>query len=159
MMVNRALTWRATYQVKNVKLCNSVVYAKPCPSLCGNEIFIMYSISGNMEHQLEDIWSYNNSISNVIILISPPTLLILLWITPAPYGRYHNFKWFSSFLDIPGRIGWIVMESPNIWMPLVVYMLYPCRYLTNLPNKVLFSLYIIHYLYRYVKFRRLCFSN
>ena len=107
-----------------------------------------------MVHQLEDIQAYNDNISNVIILISPATLLVLLLITPAPYGRYHNYKWFSSVQDISGRLGWLVMESPNIWVPALVIWIYPCRFTSNLPNMVLMSLYLIHYFYRYVKVMR-----
>lgn len=70
-------------------------------------------------------------------------------------GRYTQKRNWGTLLS--PKISWIVMESPNIWLSLLnlYFALYkfPDRLMKsfpihNLPNKILLSCFLIHYIHR-----------
>lgn len=73
---------------------------------------------------------------------------IALQFVSAPYGRYHDKKLMSFECSVPGKLGWLIMESPNLIIPLALIVSHGIGHLSNMSNTVLLSLYIIHYLYR-----------
>jgi 3-oxo-5-alpha-steroid 4-dehydrogenase 1 len=52
-----------------------------------------------------------------IIVVAAPTFVTLLWVT-APYGRHVRAGWGTA---MPARTGWIVMESPAVFVFALVY--------------------------------------
>ena len=78
------------------------------------------------------------------------TFFVTLFIS-APYGRYQAQKGWGWL--IPPQIAWMLMESPNLFMPFVISYIYfgswdgGYRRLT-LPNGFLFAMYQFHYIHR-----------
>ncbi|KAI8630937.1 3-oxo-5-alpha-steroid 4-dehydrogenase [Xylariaceae sp. FL1651] len=82
------------------------------------------------------------------------------------YPILGSLQWFSSWygmgrtsvdskLNIPGRIAWFTMEAPGFITLLYIMRTLPAEHgITDLPwqNKVLASLFVIHYIYRAVLF-------
>ncbi|KAF7563231.1 hypothetical protein G7046_g936 [Stylonectria norvegica] len=61
----------------------------------------------------------------------------------------------TSRLNLPGRIGWLTMESPGFLLLLYIMKTMPLQHgIDDLPwqNKVLAGLFVIHYTYRAVMF-------
>ena len=75
------------------------------------------------------------------------TFVVCLFI-PAPYGRYSTAKGWGPLLD--ARFCWVLMESPNLWMPIVVYILVPRedQVIMTLPSCLLLFMYCLHYVNR-----------
>jgi len=91
------------------------------------------------------------SISLFILVLSLLVFVLLLVLTPAPYGRYHNdLKKFILSGDINGFIGWVVMESPNILVPLLILITCEDFNFASIPsaNWLLFGMFITHYSHR-----------
>ena len=84
-----------------------------------------------------------------IILLSVPIYVILRYISVAPFGRYANEGVFRLDIKVPGIIGWVIMESPNIIVPVVFYHHLSSTNLGFEVNRYLLGLYFTHYLYRY----------
>eukprot|EP01039_Chlorochromonas_danica_P003165 gene3165-3465_t len=78
----------------------------------------------------------------------------LLLLLRVPYGRYSTAKGWGPLL--PAWLAWMVMESPNLWIPILIY--YSRQSVsTNFPgnqraNQVLLTLFLIHYLQRTIIF-------
>ena len=73
------------------------------------------------------------------------TFIACMLIT-APYGRYTTNKGWG--VQIPAKVAWIVMESPNLWMPLALYSYYPSEFVMTLPSYILLSMFVLHYINR-----------
>ncbi|KAK6120295.1 hypothetical protein DH2020_045986 [Rehmannia glutinosa] len=77
-----------------------------------------------------------------LFLITPPTILALLF-TTAPYGKHHRLGWGPT---IPPPLAWCLMESPTIWLTL---LLFPHGKNNLNPRAiVLISPFLLHYLHR-----------
>ena len=74
--------------------------------------------------------------------LAAPTFIALLQIT-APYGRHLRSGWGPT---IPARVGWIVMESPSIFLFAAIFWL--GDHSTNTVPLILFSLWQFHYINR-----------
>lgn len=72
---------------------------------------------------------------------------VALLFVPAPYGRHHRPGWGPA---IPARIGWVVMESPSVWLFAWVYA--QGRYASDTVPLVLLALWQLHYLQRTLVF-------
>ncbi|GFF65310.1 ubiquitin conjugation factor E4 [Aspergillus lentulus] len=78
-----------------------------------------------------------------------PVLSLVQWAVswhPAGKGSYH-----SSWLNIPGKLGWFLMEIVGpVNLLYILYKLPPALNITSLPlsNKLVASLYVIHYVNR-----------
>ena len=84
-----------------------------------------------------------------MILVAIPTFLALLFIE-APYGRYsktNGSSWAGPL--IPARVGWVVMESVNIWVILFVCYHYGVdEFQKSVANEVIIALFMLHYVNR-----------
>lgn len=96
----------------------------------------------------------------------PPTeenynTILSIWIWfPVAASLQWVISWYGmgktsvvSRLNVPGRIGWMIMECPGFTTLLYIMNTLPAQQgITNLPwqNKVLASLFVIHYSYRAV---------
>lgn len=77
-----------------------------------------------------------------LFLITPPTILPLLFIT-APYGKHNRPGWGPT---IPPPLAWFLMESPTIWLTL---LLFPHgRNSRTLRALVLMTPFLLHYVHR-----------
>ncbi|KAI3474712.1 hypothetical protein Pfo_029897 [Paulownia fortunei] len=76
-----------------------------------------------------------------LFLITPPTILSLLFLS-APYGKHHRPGWGPT---IPPPLAWCLMESPTIWLTL---LLFPHGKNNRNPRAlVLISPFLLHYLH------------
>ena len=65
----------------------------------------------------------------------------------APYGRYSQAKGWGP--TIPARFAWFFMESPNLVIPMIVYLHYKTpECAANYSNNILICLFIMHYINR-----------
>lgn len=96
------------------------------------------------------------------------TLSATLFIT-APYGKFSKEKGWG--IRLPATLSWMIMESPNLWMPFLILALLPTAltiqshvplsalmsplavinepsvFLEN-PNFVLLAMFLLHYVHR-----------
>jgi steroid 5-alpha-reductase/3-oxo-5-alpha-steroid 4-dehydrogenase 1 len=77
-----------------------------------------------------------------LLVLSVPTLLFLLRIT-APYGRHARGGFGPS---IPSRLGWILMEAPEVFLFLGIYFVGAHRFETA--PLVLCAFFQVHYMHR-----------
>ncbi len=69
------------------------------------------------------------------------TFLVLFFKT-APYGRHIQKGWG---INIPSRLGWIIMESPALLLPVIFFFLSAS---TNSIQIILLGLWCLHYFHR-----------
>ncbi|KAL5729024.1 3-oxo-5alpha-steroid 4-dehydrogenase (NADP(+)) [Ranunculus cassubicifolius] len=77
-----------------------------------------------------------------IFLIAPPTFISLRFLQ-APYGKHYRHGWGPS---IPPSIAWFLMESPTIWLTLLIFPFGQHR--SNPKSLTLISIYLFHYIHR-----------
>jgi 3-oxo-5-alpha-steroid 4-dehydrogenase 1 len=89
---------------------------------------------------------------------------VLLFFIDAPYGRFSNnkvrFVPDFLFIQVNGRIGWLVQESPSALVPLYYLIIYYSQ--MNMYCRIFFGLWLLHYVHRawiYPLFRSPSFSN
>ncbi|XP_067942189.1 3-oxo-5-alpha-steroid 4-dehydrogenase 1-like [Watersipora subatra] len=87
-------------------------------------------------------------ISTTLLALSFAIIFVLLWI-PAPYGRYYDTKVLNlHFKPINGRLSWVLMEAPNLIVPLFLIAI-PSSDIVMLPaNFILFGMFTCHYIHR-----------
>lgn len=83
-----------------------------------------------------------------MILTAVPTFFMLLFIT-APYGRYSTAGRWGPL--VPARFGWFVMESPNLWMTILV-SIFLGQANSTAPTEIALSLFLLHYTNRSIIF-------
>ncbi|KAK9290576.1 hypothetical protein L1049_008747 [Liquidambar formosana] len=75
-------------------------------------------------------------------LISPPTFISLRYLQ-APYGKHHRPGWGPT---IPPSLAWFLMESPTVWLTL---LLFPFGQHRSHPKALtLISPFLFHYIHR-----------
>jgi hypothetical protein len=77
-----------------------------------------------------------------VIAAALPTLAWLLFVT-APYGRHGRPGWGPT---LPARAGWILMESPAVFVWLAVYFRGAQRF--ELVPLLLLAMWQVHYVHR-----------
>ena len=88
--------------------------------------------------------------SYAMILTGVATILSLL-VIKAPYGRYSTDKGWG-FL-VPAKLAWFLMESPNLWITLVTFILNISNHnLSIQPNRILMMCFALHYTNRAILF-------
>ena len=109
--------------------------------------------------------SYMTYSCYAMLFVGIVTYLTLL-IQVAPYGKFTQSKGWGPLL--PARIAWMLMESPNLWITLIFYLVsqsnsppaqmesYPIH---SFSNKILISMYLLHYINRSLIFPLLLPSN
>ena len=75
-------------------------------------------------------------------LIGFSSICCLFFVT-APYGRHEQPGWGKL---IPSRLGWILMESPALYIMLILFL--TLRDTVNLVQIVFFVLWTLHYFHR-----------
>ncbi|KAL2929418.1 Steroid 5-alpha-reductase DET2 [Bienertia sinuspersici] len=77
-------------------------------------------------------------------LISPPTFIACHFIQ-APYGRHIRPSWGPT---IPSWLSWFLMESPTIFLSLLIYPF--GRHVSSFRSLSLLSIFLLHYFHRTV---------
>ncbi len=96
-----------------------------------------------------DASEYWLELSTWTMLITGLVTFVATLFISAPYGRYNDSKGWG-FL-IPARLAWIVMETPNVWIPLffLFYWKNFCDAFHQSPvNKCLLGFFLCHYVHR-----------
>lgn len=75
-------------------------------------------------------------------LIGPPTYISCRYIT-APYGKHHRKGWGPT---VPAPIAWFLMESPTLWLTLLLFAIGQHR--SNPKSILLISPFLLHYIHR-----------
>lgn len=74
----------------------------------------------------------------------------------APYGKFMQSKGWG--IMIPAKIAWLIMESPNVWMLIVLSASLPKSEVqssllrSSLPHQVFAGLFLLHYIHRDIIF-------
>lgn len=131
---------------------------------------------------LETLSRINQLSCSVLLLSSVIVFFVLLFGITAPYGKTIDIVENRSMLEIhecncvgrysqakgwgaliPCKLAWFVMESPNLWMSIIVYYLISTqksmlpssseppievKSYQSLPNLILIGLYFSHYVHR-----------
>ncbi|CAN4106089.1 unnamed protein product [Withania somnifera] len=84
----------------------------------------------------QDLYHYSLLI---LFLIGPPTFFACQFLT-APYGKHLRSGWGPT---IPPPLAWFLMESPTLWLTLLLFSFGKNR--TNPLSLVLISPYLLHY--------------
>ena len=85
--------------------------------------------------------------SSICMIVAGATTFIACSIIAAPYGRYNTAKGWG-FL-VPAKLSWFLMESPNLWMPPLVYgCIGSADRLNSKQNKFLLGMFLLHYFQR-----------
>lgn len=77
-----------------------------------------------------------------LYLMGPPTFISLRFLQ-APYGKHHRPGWGPT---IPAPLAWFLMESPTIWLTLLLFPFGQHR--SNLKALILISPFLFHYFNR-----------
>ncbi|KAI3691862.1 hypothetical protein L6452_31664 [Arctium lappa] len=77
-----------------------------------------------------------------LFLLAPPTF-ISTHFTSAPYGKHHRTGWGPT---VPSPLAWFLMESPTVWLTLLLYPFGQHR--SNPKSILLISPFLLHYIHR-----------
>lgn len=97
--------------------------------------------------------SYSNavSLSSICMILTGIITFVTCMIIVAPYGRYSKKKGWGILL--PARIAWIIMESPNLWVPLLIYNFGGQKcYIQDRTSIILLGCFFVHYINRTIIF-------
>ncbi|KAG0467026.1 hypothetical protein HPP92_018606 [Vanilla planifolia] len=83
------------------------------------------------------------SASLIAVHLSSLFNVFILFFIPAPYGKHSRPGWGPT---IPSAIAWFVMESPTLWLSLI--LLPAGRHRSNPFALAVLSLYLLHYIHR-----------
>eukprot|EP01111_Echinosteliopsis_oligospora_P017215 TRINITY_DN7384_c0_g1_i1.p1 TRINITY_DN7384_c0_g1~~TRINITY_DN7384_c0_g1_i1.p1 ORF type:complete len:277 (-),score=55.75 TRINITY_DN7384_c0_g1_i1:116-946(-) len=101
----------------------------------------MFNLSSNIIQYLVSKYDTVLFYSTVVATITA----VVLPLFPAPYGRLNKLKGFG----VSPVIGWMVMESPTVWLAPILYVLGKPELTTgNIYNTFLLILFEIHYVWR-----------
>ncbi|XP_027066055.1 steroid 5-alpha-reductase DET2-like [Coffea arabica] len=78
------------------------------------------------------------------LVITPPTIIALRYLT-APYGKHQRPGWGPT---IPAPLAWFLMESPTLWLTLLLFPFGKNH--SNPTAQILILPYLIHYFHRTV---------
>ena len=92
--------------------------------------------------ELEDLVHW----SSVAMIVTGLVTFVACMLISAPYGRYTTSKGWG--VQIPAKLAWILMESPNLWMPIVIYVYLSSQFIITLPSCVLLCMFVSHYVNR-----------
>lgn len=88
-------------------------------------------------------------ILSIAMLVTGIVTLATTLLIKAPYGRYSTPKGWGVLL--PARFAWFVMESPNLWITMIIQLHYANpKCTTSFANNFLTFLFILHYANRAV---------
>jgi len=94
--------------------------------------------------------SFHESVSNGMILMSIVTFAVLYsGMADAPYGKHSDsgkLNWIMG-ISFPARISWMIYESPNLLWSVYAFT-NRNREIFQIPNAILLSLFILHYINR-----------
>jgi len=89
------------------------------------------------------------------MIITGFVTIIACSVITAPYGKFTTEKGWG--IPLPAKLTWMIMESPNLWMGILLYNVLnvsqliethgPLPY-TNLPNQILYGMFVLHYINR-----------
>ena len=68
---------------------------------------------------------------------------IYLFYENAPYGRHIKSGWGKK---IPARLGWVLMESPCVYLMIILSVIYFDK--LNIVNFIFLFLWLVHYVHR-----------
>lgn len=86
-------------------------------------------------------------LSSVFMIIVGFITYLACHLITAPYGRYSTDQGWG--LLVPAKLSWFFMESPNLWIPALVYSyLGTTKCCDGLANKILTGMFIMHYIQR-----------
>ena len=89
-----------------------------------------------------------NVLAWAMIITAMATFVTTLAIS-APYGRYSTAKGWGPL--IPAKTAWFFMESPNLWVPGIIYVHFSSASCASNPyNNRLIVMFLIHYINRAV---------
>ncbi|KAF8397346.1 hypothetical protein HHK36_016259 [Tetracentron sinense] len=77
-----------------------------------------------------------------LFLIAPPTFISLRFLQ-APYGKHYRSGWGPT---IPASLAWFLMESPTVWLTLLIFPFGHHR--SNPKALTLISIFLLHYIHR-----------
>lgn len=77
-----------------------------------------------------------------LVVLAPITALALVFVV-APYGRHQKSK---SRASLPARWGWMLMESPSLWM--FAWVFFQGQHANRLVPLLLMAVWGVHYVHR-----------
>eukprot|EP00055_Hartaetosiga_balthica_P010547 m.45389 g.45389 ORF g.45389 m.45389 type:complete len:287 (-) comp7216_c0_seq2:160-1020(-) len=94
-------------------------------------------------------WVVVKYLSYTLLGLAVPTVIALMSGQKAGYGRYTSKSTSFSF-HIPGKLAWIVQESPSVlfgWV-MILFHLTNAQSMASIPNLILLGLFQLHYIHR-----------
>ena len=83
------------------------------------------------------------------MIVTALATFVTTLVISAPYGRYSTAKGWGPL--IPAKLAWFFMESPNLWIPGIIYVHYSDAECASNPyNNRLIMMFLIHYINRTV---------
>ncbi|ESO87652.1 hypothetical protein LOTGIDRAFT_194080 [Lottia gigantea] len=78
-------------------------------------------------------------------LVNSVFVVFMLTFVSAPYGRYSRGGWGFT---INAKVAWFIQEVPSILIPIGIMLYTDCPKLQYTPNRILISLFSLHYIQR-----------